>query len=275
MMNNKIRLILYSLNFKMCTMILCLMMALFCTSFLMGCKNQASYEAGTEKQLDYESRKDDETFADYLKVCQREYNEGLQQIQEIDFEHPDKAKTRGLSSKFALATYVNFMNKSFFDKTAKYEQVVAACPNANELYSFSVCLEKIAEAGSVEEALLRYDIIYKQAIIIPEHYDGILKDKIIMLRNHIIEVYENDTKPNLQGQELERKVKAEKATNYRYENDYENEDDKENCDDSYIADSYSYERVKNSKKISDQKSEKFENENKLLKYYIIYKMMHP
>ena len=266
----------------MCTLILCLMMVLFCTSFLMGCKNQAknqaSYTAGTEKQLDYESRKDDEGFADYLKVCQREYNEGLQQIQEIDFEHPDKAKTRGLSSNFALATYVNFMNKSFFDKTAKYEQMVAACPNANELYSISVCLEKIAEAGSLEEALLRYDSVYIQAILIPENYDGILKDKILPLRNHIVEVYENDTKSYLQAQEQERKVKTEKASNNRYENDYENEDDEENCDNSYTVDSNYYEKGKHSKKVSDQKSKKSEesdSESKLLKYYIIYKMMHP
>lgn len=262
----------------MCTLVLCLMMVLFCTSFLMGCMNQASYEVGTEKHLDYESRKDDEGFADYLKVCQREYNEGLQQIQEIDFEHPDKAKMRGLSSNFASATYVNFMNKSFFDKTAKYEQMVAACPNANELYSISVCLEKIAEASSLEEALLRDDSVYKQAIKIPENYDGILKDKILTLRNHIVEVYENDTIPYLQAQEQEHKVKAGKASNNRYENDYENEDDEENCDNSYTVDSNYYEKGKHRKKVSDQKSKKSEesdSESKLLKYYIIYKMMHP
>ena len=136
----------------------------------------------------------------------------------------------------------------------------------------------LSEAGSLEEALLRYDSVYIQAILIPENYDGILKDKILPLRNHIVEVYENDTKSYLQAQEQERKVKTEKASNNRYENDYENEDDEENCDNSYTVDSNYYEKGKHSKKVSDQKSKKSEesdSESKLLKYYIIYKMMHP
>lgn len=185
---------------------------------------------GCETQADINARKQQER-QDFIQRSIQKYQEGVALFQEMDFSKPDKEKVKKATLGVFCATSDNMR---FSERDDCYGAITGSCPNAQELYYTGQCLEIIAQWGSIEKGLtIKDSMLFYYAKLIPENYNGPLKEKVLPLRNEIFYIEENVVQPQKAAREARHKqLQAE------YDRTYSERVAKQHDDDPYYDEEY-------------------------------------
>ena len=207
----------YKNGFKKVYVLFLLVVVLFSTA---GCETSADIKA-----------REQQARQDFIARACQSYQEGIAIFQEMDFSNPDKVKADEASSAFFAGTDKNM---EFSDRRDCGTEINRSCPNAQELYYAAHCLEIIGEWGSIEKGLTIKDSMLRYyADLIPENYNGLFKEKVLPLRNQIIDIDENVVKPLKEAKKAwHRELQAE------YNRAYSERVAKMKGDDPYYDEEY-------------------------------------
>lgn len=172
------------------------------SSVILGCETSADIRA---RELQEQQ--------DYIARASQEYKEGIAIFQEMDFSNPDKEKAEKAIMAFVAGTDSSM---EFRNRRDCSSALSSSCPNAQELYYMAHCLKIIGEWGSIEKGLTIKDSMLRYyADLIPENYNGTLKEKVLPLRNQIIDIDENVVKPEKEAKKARhRQLQAEYDRTY-------------------------------------------------------------
>ncbi len=169
-----------------------LFILLVITLSIFGCETKADIEAREQQQR-----------VSFMNWSIGDYQKGMAIFREMDFSTPDQKKAAEASTAFFGATPAHLQMS---ERTDCLSTVTTACPDADVLYYTANCLEIIAEWGGIEKGITVKDsMLIHYAGLIPENYNGVLKHKVLPLRNQIFDINENVVKPKKAAQKARNK----------------------------------------------------------------------
>ncbi|ORT99941.1 hypothetical protein D081_1522 [Anaerovibrio sp. JC8] len=209
---------------KTISFVICLVLLLL---FVGGCETKSDIEARQQQEREY-----------FIKSAEESYQEGMAIFQEMDFSNPDKEKSKKASLCFFVGTADH---RHFSEREDCASEVKSKCPNAEELYYTANCLEIISEWGTIEKGLtIKNSMLRYYAELIPEKYDGDLKEKVLLIRNQIIDIDENVVKPKAAAlKERHKQLQAEYDRTYSERVAKQGDDDPYYDEEFYTAGNYS------------------------------------
>ena len=168
--------------------------------------------AGCESKADIEAREQQQRVS-FINWSIGDYQKGMAIFREMDFSAPDQKKAAEASTAFFGATSAHLQMS---ERTDCSSTITTACPDAEILYYTANCLEIIAEWGGIEKGITVKDsMLLHYAGLIPVNYNGVLKHKVLTLRNQIFDINENVVKPKKAAQEaLHKQLQAEYNRTY-------------------------------------------------------------